>query len=51
MTIKILNWNARGIKNKIEGLSQRVYEYDIVVITETKRNNKGSLRMEDYWVV
>lgn len=30
MTIKILNWNARGLKNKKE-LSKRIQEYDFVL--------------------
>lgn len=49
--IKILNWNARGIRNKIEELSKRVYDYDIVIITETKRNNKEILKFKGYNVL
>lgn len=50
-TIKILNWNARGITNKLEELSKRIYDYDIVIITETKRNNKDVLKFKGYNVV
>lgn len=51
MTIKILNWNARGLSNKIEELIKRVYEYDVVVITETKRHNKEVLKIKGYCVL
>lgn len=49
--IRILNWNARGIKNKIEELSNRIFDYDIVIITETKRNNKEVLKFKGYNVL
>lgn len=49
--IKILNWNARGIKNKKEELSNKLYDYDIVIVTETKMNNKESLKFKGYSVV
>lgn len=49
--IKVLNWNARGIRNKKEELSTRLQEYDIVILTETKMNNKESLKFKGYNVV
>lgn len=50
-TIKVLNWNARGIKNKKEELSTYIDDYDIIVVTETKSNNKDSLKFKGFNVI
>lgn len=50
-TIKVLNWNARGIKNKKEELSTYINDYDIVILTETKSNNKEKLKFKGFNVM
>lgn len=49
--INILNWNARGIRNKKDELSTKMYNYDIVILTETKMSNKERLRFKGYNVI
>lgn len=49
--INILNWNARGIRNKKDELSTNIYNYDIVILTETKMSNKERLRFKGYNVI
>lgn len=50
-TIKILNWNARGIKNKKEELSANINEYDIIIVTETKCSTKENLKFKGFKVI
>lgn len=49
--IIILNWNARGIKNKKDELSSKIVNYDIVILTETKMSNKERLKFNGYNVI
>lgn len=48
--IKILLWNARGLKNKRAELSNIISKYDIIVITETKAKKIESINISEYEV-
>lgn len=53
MTIKLMTWNANGLKPKITEL--RAYlqqlDLDIALINETKMTNEDKLRIKDYQII
>lgn len=48
MVLKILNWNVRGIKSKINELGEKIKNYDIISLTETKTNYKDKVKFSVY---
>lgn len=48
MGLKIINWNARGVKSKKIEISEKIKNYDIIGLTETKLSYKDNIRFTDY---
>jgi hypothetical protein len=46
--IKIVQWNARSIKNKIPELQYNCKAYDIILLIETWLNRKDTLYLKDF---
>ena len=49
--IKVLQWNTRGIQNKMYELAHRANNYDILLISETMLNLTKTVRMKGFDVV
>lgn len=51
MVIKILVWNAKGLRNKKAELENKVKDYNFAVITETKAISTKSINIAGYEVL
>lgn len=51
MDLKVLLWNARGIRNKKEEIIERIKNTDIAIITETKNRKKKNLRITGFRII
>ena len=48
------NWNAKGLRSKLTEVKERIQDYDVVTITETKLDDKvtqGSFSVPGYLLI
>lgn len=51
MQTKMLVWNVRGWWSKKEEIKEKVKEYDIVILTETKSKKEQEIKIPGYKII
>lgn len=49
--MKIILWNARGLKNKREEVSRRIQDCDVLIVTELKNKVNERCKMPNFNVI